>query len=41
LIKEFYHLSSIGALKAPTDSALAKSFKIFMERWEATNNLDN
>lgn len=41
LIKEFYHLSSIGALKAPVDSPLGKSFKNFLDRWENTNNLDN
>ena len=32
MIKEFYHLSSIGALKAPIDSPLGKSFKNFMDR---------
>ena len=41
LVKQFYYLSSIGALKAPIDSVLGKSFTQFVNRWEATNNLDN
>nr|WLF85160.1 hypothetical protein [Amanita phalloides] len=41
MIKEFYLLSSIGALKAPIDSTLGKSFKNFIDRWETINNLDN
>ena len=41
LVKQFYHLSAIGALKAPEDSVLGKSFSQFVDRWEATNNLDN
>ena len=38
LVKQFYHLSSIGALSAPIDSLLGKSFSNFAEQWEATNN---
>ena len=41
MVKQFYYLSSIGALKAPEDSVLGKSFSQFVDRWEATNNLDN
>uniref|UniRef100_UPI0023F26B1D LAGLIDADG homing endonuclease n=1 Tax=Cyathus striatus TaxID=68777 RepID=UPI0023F26B1D len=41
LVKQFYSLSEIGALKAPEDSVLGKSFSQFVKRWEATNNLDN
>ena len=41
LVKQFYYLASIGALKAPEDSVLGKSFSQFVDRWEATNNLDN
>ena len=41
LVKQFYYLSSIGALKAPEDSVLGLSFSQFVKRWEATNNLDN
>ena len=41
LIKHFYYLSSIGALKAPLDSPLGKSFILFVKRWDATNDLDN
>ena len=41
LVKQFYYLSSIGALKAPEDSVLGKSFTQFVERWETTNNPDN
>ena len=41
LVKHFYYLSSIGALKAPEGSVLGKSFTQFVDRWEATNNLDN
>ena len=41
MVKQFYYLSSIGALKAPEDSVLGVSFKQFVDRWEATNNLDN
>ena len=41
LVKQFYYLSSIGALKAPLDSPLGKSFLSFVERWDASNNLDN
>ena len=41
LVKQFYYLSSIGAIKAPEDSVLGKSYNQFVNRWEATNNLDN
>nr|YP_010977196.1 LAGLIDADG endonuclease [Daedaleopsis confragosa]WNZ34401.1 LAGLIDADG endonuclease [Daedaleopsis confragosa] len=41
LVKQFYYLSSIGALKAQEDSVLGRSFISFVKRWEATNNLDN
>ena len=41
LVKQFYYLSSIGALNAPEDSVLGKSFNQFEKRWETTNNLDN
>ena len=41
LVKHFYYLCSIGALSAPEDSVLGRSFNQFVERWEATNNLDN
>ena len=41
MVKQFYYLSSIGAVKAPEDSVLGVSFKQFVDRWEATNNLDN
>ena len=41
LVKQFYYLSSIGALSAPEDSVLGRSFKQFVARWEATNNSDN
>lgn len=37
LVKQFYYLSSIGALKAPIDSVLGKSFVSFVESWNATN----
>jgi hypothetical protein len=40
LVKEFYHLSSIGALNASENSVLGKSFIQFANRWEATNNLN-
>jgi hypothetical protein len=40
LIKHFYYLSSIGALKSPLDSPLGKSFVQFVKRWDATNDLD-
>lgn len=41
MVKQFYYLSSIGALKASEDSVLGKSYTQFVNRWEATNNLDN
>jgi hypothetical protein len=41
LIKHFYYLSSIGALKSPLESPLGKSFVQFVKRWDATNDLDN
>ena len=41
LVKQFYYLSSIGALTVPKDSVLGKSFTLFVYRWEATNNVDN
>ena len=47
MVKQFYYLSSIGALNAPEDSVLGRSFNQFVERWvrteygEATNNPDN
>nr|YP_009129962.1 LAGLIDADG type homing endonuclease [Ganoderma meredithae]AJT57353.1 LAGLIDADG type homing endonuclease [Ganoderma meredithae] len=41
LVKHFYYLSSIGALKAPEDSVLGRSFISFVKRWETTNNLDS
>ena len=40
LIKHFYYLSSIGALKSPIESPLGKSFVQFVKRWNATNDLD-
>jgi len=40
LIKHFYYLSSIGALKSPIESPLGKSFVLFVKRWDATNDLD-
>jgi hypothetical protein len=40
MVKHFYYLSSIGALKAPVEEPLGKSFALFKERWEATNNLN-
>jgi hypothetical protein len=40
LIKHFYYLSSIGALKSPLESPLGKSFVQFVKRWNATNALD-
>jgi len=40
MVKHFYYLSSIGALKAHADSPLGKSYIDFMKRWEDTNNLD-
>ena len=40
LIKQFYYLSSIGALKATLDTPLGKSFDQFVKRWDATNDLD-
>jgi len=33
MVKHFYHLSSIGALKAPIDSPLGKCFASFVEQW--------
>ena len=39
MVKHFYYLSSIGALSAPLDSPLGKSFALFVERWEATNSI--
>ena len=36
MVKHFYYLSSIGALSAPIESPLGKSFALFAERWEAT-----
>lgn len=41
LVKQFYYLSSIGALKASMDSVLGRSFTKFVEQWEATNNPDS
>ena len=41
MVKQFYYLSSIGALNAPEDSVFGRSFNQFVERWEATNNVDN
>jgi hypothetical protein len=41
LVKHFYYLSSIGALKSPIDSVLGRSFSSFEERWEKTNNPDS
>ena len=41
MVKQFYYLSSIGALNAPEDSVLGRSFNQFVDRWEATNNPDN
>ena len=41
MVKQFYYLSSIGALSAPEDSVLGRSFNQFVKRWEATNNPDN
>jgi hypothetical protein len=41
MVKQFYFLSSIGAVNATEDSVLEKSFNQFVERWEATNNLNN
>lgn len=38
MVKQFYYLSSIGALKAPADSVFGRSFIQFVERWEAINN---
>lgn len=38
MVKHFYYLSSIGALNAPVESPLRKSFALFVERWEATNS---
>ena len=32
MVKQFYYLSSIGALKAQEDSVLGKSFKSFEQR---------
>jgi len=40
MVKQFYYLSSIGALSAPIDSPLGKSFENFEKRWEETNNLN-
>jgi len=40
LVKQFYYLSSIGALKAQIESPLGKSFIDFVKRWENTNNID-
>jgi hypothetical protein len=37
MVKEFYRLSKLGALKADPDSVLGKSFATFVERWESTN----
>lgn len=37
LVKEFYRLSSIGALKAAPDSILGKAFSAFVLRWDNTN----
>ena len=33
MVKQFYYLSSIGALKAYEDSVLGRSFSQFVERW--------
>ena len=41
MVKQFYYLSSIGALNVPEDSVLGRSFNQFVVRWEATNNPDN
>nr|QNH92710.1 hypothetical protein [Wolfiporia cocos] len=41
LVRQFYFLSSIGALKAPMDSVLGRSFTKFVEQWKATNNPDS
>ena len=32
LVKQFYYLSSIGAINAPEDSVLGRSFNQFVER---------
>lgn len=37
MVKEFYRLSSLGALKHEPDSVLGKAFIAFADRWEATN----
>lgn len=36
MVKEFYRLSSLGALNAAPDSVLGKSFIYFAARWDAT-----
>ena len=41
IVKHFYYLSSVGALKAEPDTPLGKSFNTFVERWESTNLRDN
>jgi hypothetical protein len=37
MVKNFYRLSSLGALKADQDSVLGKAFTAFVARWESTN----
>lgn len=39
LVKEFYRLSSLGALKAQPDTVLGKAFTAFTTRWDKTNQL--
>ena len=38
MVKQFYYLSSIGALNAPEDSVLGRSFSQFVERWGPVSN---
>jgi hypothetical protein len=39
LVKEFYRLSSLGALKAQPETVLGKAFTAFTTRWDKTNQL--
>lgn len=40
MVKQFYYLSSVGALKASSETPLGKSFDQFKKQWESTSDLN-
>lgn len=38
MVKEFYRLSSLGALKATPNTVIGKAFASFVKRWDNTNS---